>query len=115
MAFQHCGDLKKGPERARYRLATSTLMRRREEYCARIIQTAWRLCVVDARQKRRADAEAAAADEARMVPRAGGDGSAALDSISELSAASSTQSTAEQRHDTDPPPPRYQPPTSTTV
>jgi hypothetical protein len=36
------GDLKKGPERTRCRLATSTMQRRREEYCARVIQAAWR-------------------------------------------------------------------------
>jgi len=107
------GDLNKGPERARYRLATSTMMRRREDYCARIIQTAWRQCVLDAREKRAAEAERAAMtaaapvhDCSRTPPRA------PLDSISEMSAASSTESTGQQR---DAETPRDQPPTSTTV
>jgi len=47
----------KGPERSRRRLATSTMMRRREEYCARIIQTAWRQCVLDGRERRRSQAD----------------------------------------------------------
>ena len=120
------GDLKKGPERARYRLATSTMMRRREDYCARIIQTAWRQCVVDGREKRRAEAEAAA--EARAMaaviaavvdeplappsPTAGGDVvvvTAPLDGGAEVSEAASP-STGQRRDTSD-----TQPPTSTVV
>lgn len=47
------GDLKKGPERTRCRLATSTMQRRREEYCARIIQVAWRNKVIQNRELRK--------------------------------------------------------------
>jgi len=49
------GDLKKGPERTRCRLATSTMQRRREEYCARVIQAAWRNRVEQNRELRRAE------------------------------------------------------------
>ena len=49
------GDLKKGPERTRCRLATSTMQRRREEYCARVIQVAWRNKVEQNRELRRAE------------------------------------------------------------
>lgn len=48
------GDLKKGPERTRCRLATSTMQRRREEYCARVIQAAWRNRVEKSKALRRA-------------------------------------------------------------
>ena len=101
------GDLKKGPERARRRLATSTMMRRRENYCARIIQTAWRQRVLDSREQRRYEAEAEAdmtAATSRVVfapvppPRAG-DVAGPLDSISEMSAGSSTESNKAERND----------------
>ena len=118
------GDLKKGPERARRRLATSTMMRRREEYSARIIQTAWRQCVIEGRERRRSEAEA---KEAAMTatqtqvtfapipnsePARVGDVAAPLDSISELSAGSSTESNETERRDEQP---CDQPPVSTTV
>jgi len=115
------GDLKKGPERSRRRLATSTMMRRREEYCARIIQTAWRQCVLDGRERRRsrADAEAKAATLQSQVvtfapvpssePAVGA--AAPLDSISEMSSAgSSTELDQTERRDEQQP--RQQPPTS---
>jgi len=116
------GDLNKGPERTRYRLATSTMLRRREEFCARIIQTAWRQCVLEGREKRRVEAEATAAMTVDQSPvpvsesstplRTGDVVLAPLDSISEKSTASSTESTGQQRNtDT----PRDEPPTSTTV
>jgi len=102
------GDLKKGPERSRRRLATSTMMRRREEYCARIIQTAWRQCVLEGRERRRELAEIA--EEAKTAthqsqhsqvcfaePTRVADIAAPLDSISEMSAGSSTHSTEEHR------------------
>jgi len=107
------GDLKKGPQQTRYRLATSTMMRRREEYCARIIQTAWRQCVLDGREKRRAEADAGVtvnqtrvvfdvappiSESARPPPVTAADVSAPLDSISEMSAGSSMESNDEQRN-----------------
>ena len=49
------GDLKKGPERSRCRLATSTMQRRREEYCARVIQAAWRNRVAHSKSLRQAE------------------------------------------------------------
>jgi len=115
------GDLKKGPERARYKLATSTMMRRREDYCARIIQTAWRQRVLESREQRRFEAETATCttaipsqitvNEYRTPPRAD-EVLAPLDSISELSAVSST-GTNEPEHDNELP--RNQPAVSTTV
>ena len=36
------GDVKKGPEMAAYRVVDSTMQRRRAEFCARLIQSAWR-------------------------------------------------------------------------
>jgi len=111
------GDLKKGPERTRCRLATSTMMRGREEYCARIIQTAWRQCVLEGRQ-RRAEAEA---EEAMLASRSQvvfgpvpinerhtGDVAAPLDSISEMST-ESNEAYAKNEGPCD------QPPSSTTV
>lgn len=100
------GDLKKGPERSRYRLATSTMMRRREEYCARIIQAAWRQRVFESREQRlgaeTTEASLSAvqsrvtflppAPERPTPPPMVGDVSTPLDSISEKSAASSTES-----------------------
>jgi len=121
------GDLKKGPERARYRLATSTMMRRREEYCARIIQTAWRQLVLEGRAKRRSETEAALVVaqsrvafapspvvECRTPPGASDAAAvvAPLDSISEISTGSSTES---NKVDQDTEASRDQPPISTTV
>jgi len=108
------GDLKKGPERMRCRLATSTMMRRREDYCARIIQTAWRQRVFESRELRLAEAEAVQTatqsqvgfaavtiNEHRTPPRPG-DVMAPLDSISEMSAGSSTESNGAERNNEGP-------------
>ena len=46
------GDIKKGPERSRIRLATSTMQRRREDFCARVIQAAWRNKVAENKRLR---------------------------------------------------------------
>jgi len=86
------------------------MMRRREEYCARIIQTAWRQCVLDSRERRRLEAEQEVTTTKPHVvfatvpinePARDGDVAAPLDSISEMSAGSST----EEPNKTEQPPP----------
>jgi len=118
------GDLKKGPERSRYKLATSTMMRRREDYCARIIQTAWRQRVIEGREERRYETEAATKvtqsqvtfapdtiNEHRTPPRSD-DVPATLESISEMSTGSSAESNEAELNNEEL---RDQPPISTTV
>jgi len=53
-AAKELGDMKKGSGKKRYQLATSTLMRQREQLCAKLIQVAWRSHV----DKKRAEREA---------------------------------------------------------
>lgn len=48
------GDIKKGSGKKRYQLATSTMMRQREQLCAKLIQVAWRSHVETKRAERQA-------------------------------------------------------------
>lgn len=51
-AAKELGDVKKGSGKKRYPLATSTMMRQREQMCAKLIQVAWRQHVEKKRMAR---------------------------------------------------------------